>query len=324
MQALTHSTFGEPAAVISLTDVPKPEPGPGEVRLRMLRSPIHNHDLATIRGVYGYKPKLPATGGTEMIGVVDACGEGVSAPAVGTRVAYLSRWGWAEYALATASQCVPLPDSISDDMGAQLLAMPVSAVVLLDELHVQPGAWIAQNAAGGAVGKLLMALAQEAGVNIVNLVRRASAADELRAHGAKHVVVTEEEGWQAKVRALTDGAGFTRIVDSVAGPGTVDLQRLLAQFGEIVIFGGLSGAAIKLDPSLMISLECSVRGFWITTWMQRASAEQRVSAVQRVFGLAMKGALPLPVAAVYPLSKAAEALAAAEKPGRPGKVLFST
>jgi len=75
---------------------------------------------------------------------------------------------------------------------------------------------------------------------------------------------------------------------------------------------------------LMISLECTVRGFWITTWLQRASAEQRMNAMQRVFGLAMKGALPLPVAAVYPLSKAAEALAAAEKPGRAGKVLFST
>jgi NADPH2:quinone reductase len=324
MQALTHSAFGEPTAVISLADIPKPEPSPGEVRLRMLRSPIHNHDLATIRGVYGYKPKLPATGGTEMIGIVDACGEGVTQPTLGSRVAYVSRWGWAEYVVATAAQCVPIPDSISDDVGAQLLAMPFSAVVLLDELHVRPGDWIAQNAAGGAVGRLLMALAQEAGVNIVNFVRRESAAAELRGHGAKHVIRTEEEGWQAKARALTGGAGFARIVDSVAGPATVDLQRLLAQFGEIVVFGGLSGAAIKLDPSLMISLECTVRGFWITTWMQRASAEQRMSAMQRVFGLAMKGALPLPVAGVYPLSKAAEALAAAEKPGRPGKVLFST
>jgi len=139
MQALTHSAFGEPAAVISLAEIPKPEPGPGEVRLRMLRSPIHNHDLATIRGVYGYKPKLPATAGTEMIGIVDACGEGVSQPAVGTRVAYLSRWGWAEYVVATASQCVPIPDGISDDMGAQMLAMPFSAVVLLDELREVQG-----------------------------------------------------------------------------------------------------------------------------------------------------------------------------------------
>lgn len=324
MQALMHSAFGEPNAVIALSEIPKPEPGPGEVRLRMLRSPIHNHDLATIRGVYGYKPLLPAIAGSEILGVVDALGAGVEQPAVGSRVAYVSRSGWAEYVVATASQCVPIPDPISDDVGAQLLAMPFSAVVLLDELRVQPNMWIAQNAAGGAVGKLLMALAQEAGVNIVNFVRRASAADELRNHGAKHVIVTEDEGWQSKARALTGGVGFSRIVDSVAGPGTVDLQRLLAQFGEIVIFGGLSGAAIKLDPSLMISLECTVRGFWITTWMQRATAEQRMSAMQRVFALAMQGKLPLPVSGSYPLSKAAEALTAAEKPGRPGKVLFST
>ncbi len=325
MLGLTHTTFGEPTDVIAASQLPMPEPGEGEVRLKMLRSPIHNHDLATIRGVYGYKPKLPATGGTELLGIVEKLGPGVSAPAVGTRVAYMTRHAaWAEYVIAQAAACVPVPDAISDDIGAQLLAMPLSAVVMFVELHVKPGDWIAQNAAGGADGRISMSVAQQNDVNIVNLVRRESSAQELRGYGAKHVIVTEGEGWQEQARALTGGKGFSRILDSVAGPGTLDLQRLLAPQGEIVIFGGLSGAPVKLDPSLMISLECVVRGFWMSTWMTRASQEERLGAVKHVFSMAMKGTLPLPVSAVYPLDKAAEAFAAAETPGRPGKVLFST
>ena len=325
MQALMHETFGEPADVLHAANVPKPEPKAGEVLLRMLRSPIHNHDLATIRGVYGYKPTLPAIAGTELCGVVEALGPGVSQPAVGTRVAYVARnSAWAEYVVAHAAGCAPIPEGISDDVAAQLLAMPLSAFVLFRDLNVEKGSWIAQNAAAGAVGRILMSLAQAVGVNIVNFVRRESAADDLRSSGAHHVVVTEEDGWQAKARALTDGKGFSRIVDSVAGPGTLDLQRLLAPHGQIVIFGGLSGAAVKLDPSLMISLECSVRGFWMTSWMQRASDEDRMGAMKAVFSAAMQGKLPLPVSGTYPLSKAAEAIAAAETPGRTGKVLFST
>ena len=324
MLALTHDRFGEPVDVIRVTEIPKPEPGSGEVRLRLRRSPIHNHDLATIRGVYGYKPVLPAVGGTEMLGDVDALGDGVQHLKTGMRVAALSPSVWSEYTIVPAGMAVPVPDTIADDMGAQLLAMPLSAVVLFDELRTEPGMWIAQTAAGGAVGRIFMRIAQEREVNIVNLVRSERAAESLHENGARHVVVTSGDGWQQRVRELTGGIGLARIIDSVAGPQVLDLQRLLAPGGEIVVFGGLSGAAIKLDPGLMISLQCVVRGFWMSAWIQRASREQRTDAIRRIFEMAARGALPLPVAAVYPLRDWASALAAAEEPGRGGKVLFST
>lgn len=325
MLALRYERFGEPAQVVMPVEAPTPQPGPGEVRLRLLRSPIHNHDLATIRGTYGYRPHLPATAGTELVGQVDAVGKGVEHLQIGSRIATMGQAAWAEFVVVPAGMAIPLPDAISDDVGSQLLAMPLSALVLFDDLRTQPDMWIAQNAASGAVGRIVMQLAQERGVNIINIVRSERAAEELRGYGAKHVVITGDDGaWQDEIRTLTGGKGVERIVDSVAGPQTLDLQRVLAHRGEIVIFGGLSGSAIKLDPSLMISLECVVRGFWMTSWMQRATHEQRGNAIQRIFELALRGALPLPVSAVYPLRDAASALVAAETPGRGGKVLFST
>ena len=98
---------------------------------------------------------------------------------------------------------------------------------------------------------------------------------------------------------------------------------MLAQFGELIVFGALSGASMKLAPGLMIAKETIIRGFWMNSWMPRASAEQRASAFGRVFELALAGELPLPVAGIYPLRDAAKALKAAEAPGRGGKVLFA-
>ncbi len=323
MIALTYARFGEPADVVAPADLPEPSPGAAEVRLRLLRSPIHNHDLATIRGIYGYKPALPAIGGSEFLGTVDTLSEGARGIALGARVVCAGRGAWAESIVSPIAGLVPVPDAIDDDRACQLLAMPLSAVVLFDELHAEPGMWIAQNAAAGAVGRIVMQLAQKAGVSIVNFVRREAAVEELRGYGATHVVDTSREGWQARARDLTGGAGFARIVDSVAGPETVELQRLLAQFGELIVFGGLSGRSMKIDPGLMIAKETVIRGFWMNAWMQRATHEQRATATRRVFELALANELPLPVSGVYRLSDAAAALRAAETPGRAGKVLFA-
>src|ERR1700712_3197188 len=101
MRAIMHSTFGEPSEVLTVEEIPLPQPGRGEVRVRTLVSPIHNHDLWTIRGTYGFKPDLPARAGTEAVGIIDALGEGVTRLSVGQRVASGSTFGvWAEYFIA--------------------------------------------------------------------------------------------------------------------------------------------------------------------------------------------------------------------------------
>lgn len=312
MIALQYDAFGEPAQTLHPAALPVPEATGELVCVRMVRSPIHNHDLATIRGVYGVRPTLPAIGGSELLGM-----------AGGTRVICSAQGAWAEYVLARADSLVPVPAEISDDDACQLLAMPLSALVLLDELHVHAGEWIAQNAANGAVGRILLREATERGINVLNLVRSEETAQHLRAAGARHVVVTEGK-WLDRVREITGGAPIVRAVDSVAGPQSMLVQRLLAPRGELIVFGGLSGEPMRLDPSLMISNETVVRGFWMSSFIKREENRPRVAAaMQRVFELAMRGELPLATAAVYALADVREAVEAAEKPGRTGKVLFT-
>jgi NADPH2:quinone reductase len=321
--ALQYGRFGEPTDVVNLVERETPDPGDDEVRLRILRSPIHNHDLATIRGVYGVKPKLPATPGSEAVGIADAIGSSVTQLRKGQRIAVVVAGGvWAQYAIASAYSCVPIPDQMSDESACQVLAMPLSAVVLLDELCVKPGDWIVQTAAGGAVGRALMKLAQAQGVQVVSLVRREETAAELRNIGAQHVVVTEGKDWPQRVLAITGGP-VARIVDSVCDDGSIALEHLLETHGEYVVFGALAAHALRLDPGRLIFKELRVRGFWLSEWLTRATESQRADVVRRSILHTLAGDIVLPVAATFPLKRAAEALRAAEQRGRTGKILFA-
>src|SRR6478609_3599337 len=135
MKALVHNEFGDPATVLAPEERELPQPGPGQVRLRLLLSPIHNHDLWTVRGTYGFKPELPAQAGTEALGVVDALGDGVDQLTVGQRVVTGGTFGvWAEYFVARAAGLIPVPESLPDEAAAQLVAMPFSEISLIDSL----------------------------------------------------------------------------------------------------------------------------------------------------------------------------------------------
>src|ERR1700712_5539281 len=207
MRAIIHHQFGEPSDVLSVEELPLPEPGAGEVRVRTILSPIHNHDLWTIRGTYGFKPELPARAGTEAVGVIDALGEGVTRLSLGQRVASGSTFGvWAEYFITKAGALIPVDDSISDEVAAQLVAMPFSAISLLESLNLAEGDWLALNAATGAVGRLVAQLAVPRKINVIGLVRRADGVEELAAQGITNVVSTDAANWVDQVRALTGEA----------------------------------------------------------------------------------------------------------------------
>jgi NADPH2:quinone reductase len=189
MQSIIHHQFGEPVDVLEVADMPQPEPKAGEVRIKTIMSPIHNHDVWTVRGSYGYKPTLPAIGGSEAVGIVDAVGEGVDESKLGQRVAVAGVHGsWVEYFIAPAQSIIPLNDAIDAETAAQLIGMPISALMLLDFVNVQAGQWLIQNTANGAVGKTVAMIAQARGLQVINLVRRTDAIAEMRALGIQHVV----------------------------------------------------------------------------------------------------------------------------------------
>ncbi|CAH0327083.1 zinc-binding dehydrogenase [Microbacterium sp. Bi128] len=322
MRAIVHHQFGEPTDVLDVEEVETPQPGPGQVRLRIVLSTIHNHDLWTIRGTYGYKPELPARAGTEAVGIVDALGEGVDGLQVGQRVATGGTFGvWAEYVVTPAAGLVPVADGLPDEMAAQLVSMPFSAISLLHSLDLQPGDWIVQNTANGAVGRMVAQIAQARGIHVIGLVRRQSAVDELAQQGIHNIVSTDADDWREKALAIADGARIVAGVDSVGGTASNDVLSLLSDNGTLVIFGSMGAGKLELSAGDIIFRQATVKGFWGNVVIKTMDAETRGALFGELSRYLADGTLTLPVAATFGLEDAREAMAASLSP-RVGKVLL--
>ena len=323
MRAALHEQFGDPTEVLHGGEAPTPQPGAGEVRVRTVLAPIHNHDLWTVRGQYGYKPTLPAIGGSEATGVIEALGEGVTGLQEGQRVSAASVHGtWAESFIAPARMVIPMPDSIDDNMAAQLIAMPLSALMLLEFLQVEEGQWIVQNAANGAVGKALAMLAKARGVHCLNLVRRDDGVAEMQALGIDHTVSTAQPDWMAQVRAQLGEGGAAAAVDSVGGKASGELVSLLGENGTLVSFGSMTGEPMQIGSGDVIFKQATVKGFWGSKVSQAMAPEDKRRLVGELLTLAAAGGLSLPVDAVFGLDQIAEAAKASLQSGRNGKVLL--
>jgi NADPH:quinone reductase-like Zn-dependent oxidoreductase len=323
MRAVVHHEFGEPTEVLVVEDVPTPQPRAGEVRVRTLLSPVHNHDLWTVRGTYGFKPELPARAGTEAVGVVDALGEGVTALQVGQRVATGGTFGvWAEYFVARAAALIPVGDALPDEAAAQLVSMPFSAISLLDTLDLTEGDWLVQNAANGAVGRLVAQLAAARGIKVLGVVRRAAGVDELAAHGIGDVVATDTDGWREAATEITSGAPITVGVDSVGGPAAGDIVPLLAENGRLVVFGAMSSPVVEIPSGPLIFRSISVTGFWGSKVMGAMDDARRATLLRELVARIGDGSLTLPVEQTYSFDDVREASAANVVAGRSGKILL--
>lgn len=324
MKAAIHDVFGEPADVLNAVETDKPTPGAGEVLVKMTLSPIHNHDLWTIRGNYGYKPPLPgAIGGSEALGTVEAVGADVDAAMIGKRVTIAGVHGtWAEYFVAPAGGVLPLPDVISDTAGAQLIAMPFSAISLLETLKAKKGDWIIQTAANGAVGKIMVTLAKARGIHLLNLVRRDGAVKELADRGIENVLSTSDPDWQQKARDLIGNDGAVSAIDSVGGDVSAHLVDLLGQDGELVVFGTATGAPMPLSSGALIMKHITVKGFWGSRVSKDMDPKDRNRLITELVTLTAQGALVLEDGGTFAIDDVANAMNAAMTPARAGKVMI--
>lgn len=318
MKTAIYSEFGTPEKVLKTIDVERPQPGPGQVLVKMVLSPVHNHDLMTIAGQYGFKPGLPAVPGTEAVGIVEALGEGVTHLKPGQRVAGGGEKTWAEYYVGAAARLVPVPDSVGDETACQLVSMPLSAKMLLDTLEVSAGDWIAINAANGAVGKLLTQYAAEKGVKVLGLVRRDAAVEEMAALGFRQVVATDGESWHDKVRTMTGGAPIIRGVESLGGDGAAQLSSILADGGQLISFGAMTGRPLKISAGELLFRNISVKGFW------GAKPPVKPERIGELLGELVRdaatGKLVLDIEAAYAIGEVTEAVRASGEPGRKGKI----
>lgn len=330
MQAIVIEGFGDPAATIRLKDMPEPPPpGPGEVTVEMLVLNINPADLLQIQGLYGTsRPAVPFIPGGEAVGRIAAIGEGVSGLAFGDIVSPMILNCWIERVTMKAALVMKLPADIDLRQAAMLKGNPATAEALLsDQVALEPGDWLMQNAANSAVGTFLVKLAAQRGIKTLNVVRRAGAVESVREAGGTAVLadaLDDARAFRKRVQEVTGGAPVKLAIDAIGGGATGVMAGALADGGTVVNYGLLSGEQCRIDAQHLIFRKITLKGFWLIHWFQDAGRARIAETYGRIARGMAEGTLTTPVAAVVPMAEAVRAMALAGEGGRSGKVLMVT
>ena len=330
MRAVQMTAFGEPAEVLQVGELETPVPGPGEVRVRMLASPINPSDVMTIRGTYGRRPAMPFVPGYEGVGIVEENGGGLlGAIRLKKRVAVLNSitGNWAEQAVVAATSVVPVPSSLSTQQAATFFINPVTAYVMVQRvLNVPEGGWLLQTAAGSQLGRMVIRLGRRLGFRTINIVRRDEQVAELAELGGDHVLSFRPEEQPAEELASLVGeiAGedVRCAIDAVGGPLGAAVAGCLGAGGRMLCYGTLDERPMELSPRVLMTRGASVEGFWLGPWMKNLGLLSKLGLIRTVAGLVTDGVLESEIGATFSLDQVVEAVAVSESTGRGGKVLL--
>jgi NADPH2:quinone reductase len=302
-----------PPGVMQLLDVAVPEPKPGEVLIKAHAIGVGMPDCLIRAGTYSWMPPLPATPGTELAGIIEKVGAGVTSRHVGQRVYTTARerphrgGHYADYVATPAEATFLLPDAVAFDAAAALANYQVAYHIFNDALALRQGQTVLIYAAAGGMGNALIDLAKVFGLIVIGVVSSDAKARFARELGGDHVIDRKTERIGERVSAITGGRGVDAIIDPVGGPSIPGNLALLAPCGTLVVYGGLGGkAALDLQTTLRASKNSpAIRQFSIHTWDHLV--EERRAGMRALIDMLAAGKLKPRIHAKLPLAEAARA-----------------
>ncbi len=307
MRALVVEELAPDYAGVHIRDLPIPEPGPGEVRVKILAAAVNFPDLMQTRGEHQHKPPLPFIGGMEMAGVVDAVGPGVTAFKEGDEVCSGGRGVFAEYVVVPAANLQPKPRRLTFAQAAGYPVAYLTAYVALKRCaDAQPGEWVLVHGAAGGVGLAAVDYARALGCRVI----AASASDEkLAVIAAEYDVdatVNVGGGFRERVKAITGGKGANVIYDPVGGDVFDESTRCIAFGGRILSIGFTSGRLPVLPVNIALIKGFSLMGVRAGEYGRQFPEKGRENN-EAIWKLAEEGLVKPRVHAEYPLADWREA-----------------
>lgn len=300
-------------------------PGRGQVVIDVTHFPIHRSDLQQI--AEGTPDASPRPVGIEATGVVQAVGNGVERLREGMRVSVFPHRGtWAQRILVDAGAVLPVPDSVPDEVAAQMLVNPLTMLLLRREadkhFSTTYDGILLNNAADDPVGTLLTAGLSHHSIPTISLARSAESAQRLATRFPDvPVVTTEDGGWTARVRALTEGRTVGVGFDPEGGRTAANLVDLLSPGGTLVLYGRHSSDTIPIHASALHTRSITLRGINVESWTTDTSPRRRASDINTAMAVATLLTNQFDTAATYPLTALEDAIAHASSPETVGTVL---
>jgi NADPH:quinone reductase-like Zn-dependent oxidoreductase len=291
-----------------------PRPGRGQVLVRIEAAPCNPSDLLFLQGLYGVTKTLPTTPGWEGAGTVVASGGGLLGRwLTGKRVSCGGQSDadgtWAEYYIAETGACAPLHRDVDFDRGATMLINPMTAVGLMDVAARGRHRALIQTGAASQVGRMLVRLASDAGLPLVNVVRRPAQVEILRSLGAEHVLDSSDGNFDGSLERICTDLGVTMAIEAVAGEMTGKLLDVMPRGSVAVVYGALSEEDCSgIDPIGLIFAAKRVDGFYLGDWIRERGYLGTLRALSRVQRLIREGAIETAVQLRVGLDGASDAL----------------
>lgn len=310
MQAVFLKKTGGPLIV---KDVKIPDPGPGEVLIKMSAAPINPSDLAQIRNIpVNYDPDtfIP---GLEGSGTVVAAGKGILPHLwLGKRVAcsneYHTSGTWAEYMVTKAGKCFPLGSKVPDEQGSMSLVNPLTALAFFEIAKHDKHRAIINNAAASALGRMIELLGKKHGIPVINIVRNQKQVEMLRQAGSRYVLNSTDPSFLIDLGDVSHDLGATLLFDSVCNRQLEEMCDALPSGSTIIIYGNLSGEKqIMFKPGALIANDIKISGFYLGAHARKNGMFRNMMNLRKVSAL-MSSDLMISIQARFPLSQAQEAV----------------
>jgi NADPH:quinone reductase-like Zn-dependent oxidoreductase len=314
--------------VLRIEELPIPEPGPGEARLRVKAIGLNRAEVMFRNDQYLYTPVFPSKLGYEASGIVEAVGSGVDARLIGRTMSSVpafpaNAYGvYGEVAIVPATALAAYPQVLSFEEGTSLWMQYITAYgALIHHSNIQRGDFVLITAASSSVGVAAIEIAKAEGAVSIATTRSAKKKPQLLSAGADHVVVTKEEDLVTRVKEITGGKGARITFDPIGGPGLVNLAEASAPSGTIFVYGALSP-----EPSpypLFLALGKSLRFQGYTLFELTTDESLLRQATRYVYEHIESGAFSPKIDKVFPLSRIVDAHRYMEQNEQIGKIVVT-
>jgi len=308
MKAVLCKQYGPPESLV-VEELPSPQPGPGEVVVRVRAASLNFPDVLIIQNKYQFKPPLPFSPGSELSGIVKDVGPGVSGFKPGDHVLAFTTYGaFAEEVRVEAARLVPMPRGMEFEAAAAfLLAYGTSEHALSDRAALRAGETLLVLGAAGGVGLAAVEIGKAIGARVIACASSEEKLAVCRQHGADATIDYARQDLREGIRALTGGTGPDVIYDAVGGPYTEPAFRSIAWRGRHLVVGFAAGEIPKLPLNLALLKGASVVGVFWGDFVRR-EPRQFASTLERLGRWYEEGRLHPHISRTFELAQAPEAL----------------
>ncbi|XP_061792676.1 quinone oxidoreductase isoform X2 [Nerophis lumbriciformis] len=321
MKAIRVSEFGDPSVLKLCADVKVPQPGKSQVLIRVHACGVNPVETYIRAGASSRKPPLPYTPGTDVAGVVDSVGDGVTAVKAGDRVftTACKSGGYAELALATEESVHKLPDTLDFRQGAAIGIPYFTAYrALVQKAHVKAGETVLIHGASGGVGVAACQLSRVLGLRVLGTAGTKEGMELVARNGAHLTFNHREKDYTGQIMEATGGKGVDVIIEMLCNVNLNKDLQMLALAGRVAVVG--SRGPIEVDPRDTIRKESSIIG--VSLYFSTAAERQECASL--VYAGMEAGWLSPVVGAQYPLDQAAQAhLDIIQSAGAVGKMILT-